>query len=266
MRSRPRLGCGVVRHLPGIRRRAAPGLRARLAPGPTPDDLGLSPARPPREATRIAPAIPADPGQAGPGDTSAGTGRHPRRARGYLHRVRERAGGPPPASLPRTSRRLTTARPPNWPGPPSGETPRYEDPSPETPRPQTAPGASPAGEPPGHGGVPGGVSPGMVGPRRAREPAPWDALYRQPPPGSPLPWQRSPARRRPPPEPRFPTRPRDVPVVTPGGYPPPPPGLLPALPPGDSAAAQRPGPRPSWPVGPARPGRRRDRGGGRCSR
>ena len=112
------------------------------------------------------------------------------------------ATGQPPADLPAADHGPDT----ELAGPASGETPRYEFPPRDTPRPKTAPGGSPAGEP-----------------------APWDSLYRKPPPREPRPGAAAP----PPPAAaagaQVPDATRDVPLVTPGGYPAPPQGPPPAF-------------------------------------
>ncbi len=160
------------------------------------DSSGTDPGRPgvvfgppPREATRIA-GIPADPGEAGPGDTYTGSGSE-----------QAAATGQPPADLAAADHGPST----ELAGPASGETPRYESPPPETPRPQTSPGGSPADKP-----------------------APWDSLYRKPPPREPRPGGAAP----PPPAAagaQVPDATRDVPLITPGGYPAPPQGPPPAF-------------------------------------
>jgi serine/threonine protein kinase/DNA-binding beta-propeller fold protein YncE len=160
---------------------------------------------PPRhEATQIV-GTPADPGEGGPGDTYTGSGSE--------HAA---ATGQPPADLPAAGHGPAT----ELAGPASGESPRYEFPSPETPRPQTAPGGSPAGEP-----------------------APWDALYRESPPREPRPGRAA----RPQPAAAagagVPDATRDVPPVTPGGYPASPPGPPPAFRRVAAAPPSGPGPR-----------------------
>ena len=175
------------------------------------DSSGTDPGRPgavsgppPREATRIV-GIPADPGQGGPGDTSAGPDGIPDGpADTYAGSGSDpgAATGLPPADLPAADHGPDT----ELAGPASGETPRYEFPPRDTPRPKTAPGGSPAGEP-----------------------APWDSLYRKPPPREPRPGGAAP----PPPAAaagaQVPDATRDVPLVTPGGYPAPPQGPPPAF-------------------------------------
>jgi serine/threonine protein kinase len=172
--------------------------------GTDPGRPGASSGPPPREATRIA-GIPADPGQAGPGDISAGSDGIPAGPGDtYTGSGREpgAAASQPPADLPAADHGPAT----ELAGPASGETPRYEDPPPQTPRPQTAPGASPAGEP-----------------------APWDALYRKPPPRSPRPGGAAAPPAAAAAGAGVPDATRDVPVVTPGGYPAPPAGPPPAF-------------------------------------
>ena len=184
------------------------------------DSSGTDPGRPgavsgppPREATRIA-VIPADPGQGGPGDTSAGPGD----THAGSGSEPGAAPGQPPADLPAADHGPDT----ELAGPASGESPRYEFPPPETSRPQTAPGGSPAGEP-----------------------APWDALYREPPPRAPRAGGAAP-----PPSAaagaQVPDATRDVPLVTPGGYPAPPQGPPPAF---RRVAPPPSGPPPSGPGG-----------------
>ena len=176
------------------------------------DSSGTDPGRPgavsgppPREATRIV-GIPADPGQGGPGDTSAGPGGIPAGPGDTYAGSGSDPGaatGQPAADLPAADHGPDT----ELAGPASGETPRYEfPPPPQTPRPQTAPGGSPAGEP-----------------------APWDSLYREPPPREPRPGGAAPPHPAAAAGAQVPDATRDVPLVTPGGYPAPPPGPPPAF-------------------------------------
>ena len=186
--------------------------------GTDPGHPGAVSGPPPREATRIV-GIPADPGEAGPGDTSAGPEGIPAgpgdtyTGPGSEHAA---ATGQPPADLPAADHGPAT----ELAGPASGESPRYEYPPAETPRPQAAPGGSPAGEP-----------------------APWDSLYREPPPREPRPGRAA----RPQPAAaagaEVPDATRDVPLVTPGGYPAPPPGPPPAFRRVAAAPPSGPGPR-----------------------
>ena len=183
--------------------------------GTDPGLPGVVPGPPPREATRIV-GIPADPGQGGPGDTSAGPDGIPAGPGDTSAGPDGIPAGPgdtytgpwsepwaatslPPADLPAADHGPDT----ELAGPASGETPRYEYefPAPETHRPQTPPG--------GPGGPPAG------------EPAPWDSLYREPPPQEPQAGAGAGA--------RVPDATRDVPLVTPGGYPAPPQGPPPAF-------------------------------------
>jgi serine/threonine-protein kinase len=188
--------------------------------GTDPGQAAIFPDPPPREATRIVPAIPADPGTAPAeaGDTPSGD---PAPGRGQ-----------PPAAFPAAAGRGAT----EIAGPASGGPPPHETPPHETP----PPGPLPHEIPP-HGTQRGDSPPD--------ESPPWESLYREPARREPAPREPRPRERRPrEPQPREPwpheadprqaaaagpplaaDATRDVPPVTPGGYPPQPPGPTPGF-------------------------------------
>jgi serine/threonine protein kinase/DNA-binding beta-propeller fold protein YncE len=173
--------------------------------GTDPGHAAIFPEPPPREATRIVPAAPADRGTDPAGDPPTGSGETP-------------SGGPsgssqPPAAFPAAAGRGAT----EVAGPASGGSPPHETPPHETPPPH---------DPPPHGA--------QRGDSPADDPPAWEALYRQPAPRQPRPRERRPGEAGPgqaaaagPPEPADATR--DVPLVSPGGYPAGPPGPPPRI-------------------------------------
>ena len=136
--------------------------------GTDPRHAAAFPDHPPREAARIVPGVPADPGLAAAGGTSAGSEDEPEPATGQL-RTDLPAGGTGPAT--------------QVAGPASSESP-----PPGSPPLGTQRGEPPAGEPP-------------AGEPARLEPAPWESLYRKPPLREPRPRDADPrpgeARRRP---------------------------------------------------------------------
>ena len=178
--------------------------------GTDPGRAAIFPEPPPREATRIVPAVPADPETAPAGDAPSGSGDAAPGEPGP-------GVGQPPAAFPGAAGRGAT----EVAGPASGESPPHEIPPLGPP-----PHDPPPHETPSHGTQRGDSPPD--------EPPPWESLYREPAP-------REPRRREPWPgeaDPRQaaaagPQLPadstRDVPLVTPGGYPPQPPGPTPGF-------------------------------------
>ncbi|MGI8446515.1 MAG: protein kinase domain-containing protein, partial [Streptosporangiaceae bacterium] len=178
--------------------------------GTDPGRAAIFPEPPPSEATRIVPAVPADPGTGPAGDAPAGSGDAP-------------SGEPvpghsqPPAALPAAAGRGAT----EVAGPASGESPPHESP----------PLGAPPHDPPPHEIPPHGTQPGDS---PQDEPPPWESLYREPAPREPRPREPWPHEADPhqaaaagPQVPADATR--DVPLVTPGGYPPQPPGPTPGF-------------------------------------
>jgi len=173
--------------------------------GTDPGRAAIFPEPPAREATRIVPAVPADPGTAPAGDAPSGSGDAAPGEPGP-------GVGQPPAGFPGAAGRGAT----EVAGPASGESPPHETP--------------PLGPPP-HEIPPHGTQRGDSPPD---EPPPWESLYRKPARREPRPREPWPHEADPhqaaaagPQVPADATR--DVPLVTPGGYPPQPPGPTPGF-------------------------------------
>jgi serine/threonine protein kinase/DNA-binding beta-propeller fold protein YncE len=160
--------------------------------GTDPGHDAAFPDPPPREATRVVPAVPADPGLAAAGDTSAGSGSGAEPGP---------ATGQPPADVPAETGPATQLAGPVSGESPPGETPRHETPPGEPapweslyrdPRPGEADprAAAAAAGPPAPADATQDVSP--VGPGYpARPPGPTPGFSRRTPPPPP-----GPARRR----------------------------------------------------------------------
>ena len=191
--------------------------------GTDPGQAAIFPDPPPREATRIVPAVPADPGTAPAGDAPAGAGDTPAGAGDTPSGDPAPGRGHPPAAFPAgaAGRGATEIA-----GPASG--------------------GSPPQQPPPPGPLPHDLPPDEIPPhgtQRADSPPdespPWESLYRDPAPREPAP--REPRPREPRPHEADPRQAaaagpplaadatRDVPLVTPGGYPPQPPGPTPGF-------------------------------------
>jgi serine/threonine protein kinase/DNA-binding beta-propeller fold protein YncE len=184
--------------------------------GTDPGQAAIFPDPPPREATRIVPATPADPGTAPAGDTPAGAGDIPAGAGDIPSGDPAPGRGQPPAAFPAAAGRGAT----EIAGPVSGGSPPHDLPPDEIPPHGTQRADSPPDESP-----------------------PWESLYREPAPRVPEPPEprpREPRPREPWPyeaDPRLAAAgprlaadaTRDVPPITPGGYPPRPPGPTPGF-------------------------------------
>jgi serine/threonine protein kinase/DNA-binding beta-propeller fold protein YncE len=193
--------------------------------GTDPGQAAIFPDPPRREATRIVPAVPADPGRAPAGDTPAG---YHAAGDGDTPSGDPAPGrGQPPAAFPAAAGRGAT----EIAGPASGGSPPDETPP---------PGPLPHDLPP-HEIPPPGTQRADSPPE---ESPPWESLYRDPAPREPAPREprpREPRPREPSPHEADPRQPaaagpplaadatRDVPLVTPGGYPPQPPGPTPGF-------------------------------------
>ena len=160
--------------------------------GTDPGHAAATPDPPPREATRVVPAVPADPGLAAAGDTSAGSGSGAEPGP---------AAGQPPADVPAETGPATQLAGPVSGEPPPGETPRHEtapgEPAPweslyRDPRPGEADprAAAAAAGPPVPADATQDVSPVGSG-YPARPPGPTPGFSRRTPPPPP-----GPARRR----------------------------------------------------------------------
>jgi serine/threonine protein kinase/DNA-binding beta-propeller fold protein YncE len=183
--------------------------------GTDPGRAAIFPEPPPREATRIVPAVPADPGTAPAGDAPSGSGDAAPGEPGP-------GVGQPPAAFPGAAGRGAT----EVAGPASGESPPHEIPPLGPPPHDPPPHDPPPHETPSHGTQRGDSPPD--------EPPPWESLYREPAPREPRRREPWPAEADPRPAaaagPQLPAdSTRDVPLVTPGGYPPQPPGPTPGF-------------------------------------
>ena len=178
--------------------------------GTDPGRAASFPEPPSREATRIVPVVPADPGTAPAGDAPSRAGDAPSGEPGP-------GAGQPPAVFPGAAARGAT----EVAGPASGGSPPHAPLPHETPPHETPP----------HEAPPQGTQRDDSAPD---EPPPWESLYREPAPREPrprVPWpgdadprQAAAAGSQEPPDAT-----RDVPLVTPGGYPPQPPGPTPGF-------------------------------------
>jgi serine/threonine protein kinase/DNA-binding beta-propeller fold protein YncE len=183
--------------------------------GTDPGRAAIFPEPPPREATRIVPAVPADPGTAPAGDAPSGSGDAAPGEPGP-------GVGQPPAAFPGAAGRGAT----EVAGPASGESPPHEIPPLGPPPHDPPPHETPPHETPSHGTQRGDSPPDEPPPWESlyREPAPRESRRREPRPGEADPRQAAAA------GPQLPAdSTRDVPLVTPGGYPPQPPGPTPGF-------------------------------------
>jgi serine/threonine protein kinase/DNA-binding beta-propeller fold protein YncE len=183
--------------------------------GTDPGRAAIFPEPPPREATRIVPAVPADPGTAPAGDAPSGSGDAAPGEPGP-------GVGQPPAAFPGAAGRGAT----EVAGPASGESPPHEIPPLGPPPHDPPPHETPPHETPSHGTQRGDSPPD--------EPPPWESLYREPAPREPRrrePWpgEADPRQAAAAGPPLAADATRDVPLVTPGGYPPQPPGPTPGF-------------------------------------
>ena len=183
--------------------------------GTDPGRAAIFPDPPPREATRIVPAVPADPGTAPAGDAPSRPGDAASGEPGP-------GAGQPPAVFPGAAARGAT----EVAGPASGGSPPHAPPPHETPLYGSPPHETPLSETPPQGTQRDDSPPD--------EPPPWESLYREPAPQEPRPREPWPGDADPrqaaaagPQTP--PDATRDVPLVTPGGYPPQPPGPTPGF-------------------------------------